>query len=51
MHNIPVQTFTDWCNKFGGLDVPEARCLKDLESENTRECLANELGPACANRT
>ena len=25
-----------WRNKFGGLDVPDARRLKDLESENAR---------------
>ncbi len=35
-HNITGQTFFRWRNKFGGLDVPEARRLKDLESENTR---------------
>ena len=25
-----------WRNKFGGLDVPDARRLKDLESEKAR---------------
>ncbi len=35
-HNITEQTFFRWRNKFGGLDVPDARRLKDLESENTR---------------
>jgi putative transposase len=35
-HNITDQTFFRWRNKFGGLDVPDARRLKDLESENTR---------------
>jgi putative transposase len=35
-HNITDQTFFRWRNKLGGLDVPDARRLKDLESENTR---------------
>ena len=35
-HNISEQTFFRWRNKFGGMDVPEARKLKDLESENAR---------------
>ena len=35
-HNISEQTFFRWRNKFGGMDVPEARRLKDLESENAR---------------
>ncbi|PNS08365.1 Transposase [Lysobacter silvestris] len=35
-HNITDQTFFRWRNKFGGLDVPDARRLKELESENGR---------------
>ena len=35
-HNITEQTFFRWRNKFGGLEVPDARRLKDLESENSR---------------
>ncbi|WP_156968956.1 IS3 family transposase [Arenimonas metalli] len=35
-HNLTEQTFFRWRNKFGGLDVPDARRLKDLESENAR---------------
>ena len=35
-HNISEQTFFRWRNKFGGMDVPEARKLRDLESENAR---------------
>ena len=35
-HNISEQTFFRWRNKFGGMDVPDARRLKDLESENAR---------------
>lgn len=34
-HNITEQTFYRR-NKFGGMDVPEARRLKELESENDR---------------
>ena len=35
-HNLTEQTFFRWRNKFGGMDVPDARRLKDLESENAR---------------
>lgn len=33
-HNITEQTFYRWRNKYGGMDVSEARRLKDLEREN-----------------
>lgn len=35
-HNITEQTFYRWRNTFGGMDVAEARRLKDLESENEK---------------
>ena len=35
-HNITEETLYRWRNKYGGMDVPEARRLKDLESENAR---------------
>lgn len=35
-HNVTEQTFFRWRNKYGGMDVPDARRLKDLESENAR---------------
>jgi putative transposase len=35
-HNIVEQTFYRWRNKYGGLEVSDARKLKELESENTR---------------
>lgn len=35
-HNISEQTFFRWRNRFGGMDVPDARRLKDLESENAK---------------
>ncbi|KUY85263.1 hypothetical protein WI25_34900 [Burkholderia cepacia] len=35
-HNTSEQTFYRWRNKFGGMDAPDARRLKDLESENER---------------
>lgn len=35
-HNITEQTFFRWRNKFGGMDVSDARRLKDMESENSR---------------
>lgn len=30
------QTFFRWCNRFGDMIVPEARGLKDWESENAK---------------
>jgi putative transposase len=33
-HNITEQTLYRWCSKYGGMDVADARRLKDLESEN-----------------
>lgn len=35
-HNITEQTFFRWRNKYGGMDVPDARRLKDLEAENAK---------------
>ena len=35
-HGISEATFYNWQSKFGGLDVSEARRLKQLEGENAR---------------
>jgi len=35
-HGISEATFYNWKSKFGGLDVSEARRLKQLEAENAR---------------
>ena len=35
-HGISDQTFYNWRRKYGGLDVNEARRLKQLEDENGR---------------
>lgn len=35
-HNVTEQTFFRWRNKYGGMDVPDARRLKELESENAK---------------
>ncbi|BAU47347.1 transposase [Sulfurifustis variabilis] len=35
-HNITEQTFFRWRNKYGGMEVSEARRLKTLESENAK---------------
>lgn len=35
-HNISEQTFCRWRNTYGGMDVAEARRLKELESENAK---------------
>ena len=44
-HNITEQTFFRWRNKFGGMDVAEAKRLKELESENAKlkRMLAEQL--------
>ena len=34
-HNITEQTFYHWRNKFGGMDVSEARKLRELERESS----------------
>lgn len=33
-HNVTEQTFYRWRNKYGGMEVSEARRLKELEREN-----------------
>ena len=35
-HNITEQTFYRWRNKYGGMEVPDARKLKALEAENAK---------------
>ncbi len=35
-HGVSGATFYKWKAKFGGLDVSEARRLRQLEDENTR---------------
>ena len=35
-HNITEQTLYRWRNKYGGMEVADARRLKDLESENAK---------------
>jgi putative transposase len=35
-HGISETTFYNWKSKFGGLDVSEAKRLKQLEGENAR---------------
>ena len=35
-HNITEQTFYRWRNKYGGMEVSDARKLKELEAENAK---------------
>jgi len=35
-HGISEQTFYNWKNKYGGMDVNDAQRLKSLEEENRR---------------
>lgn len=35
-HGISSATFYNWRKKYGGLEVNEARRLRELESENAR---------------
>ena len=42
--NISAGTFYNWRSKYGGLEVNEAKRLKDLESENKlKRLLADKL--------
>jgi putative transposase len=34
-HNLTEQTFYRWRNKYGGMDISEARKLRELERENS----------------
>jgi len=34
-HNVTEQTFYRWRRKFGGMDVSDAKKLRELERENT----------------
>ena len=44
-HGFSEASYYLWRSKFGGMSVPEARRLKDLESENGRlkKLLAEQL--------
>lgn len=35
-YGISKATFFNWKSKYGGIEVPELRRLKELETENTR---------------
>lgn len=35
-HNISEQTFYRWRDKYGGMEVADARRLKELETENAK---------------
>jgi putative transposase len=35
-HGVSDATFYNWKNKYGGLEVSEARRLRSLEGENAR---------------
>ena len=35
-HGITQNTYYRWRRQYGGLDVPDAKRLKELESENAR---------------
>ena len=35
-HGVSEQTVYRWRNKYGGMEVPEVRRLKELEEENRR---------------
>lgn len=44
-YGISSGTFYNWRSKYGGLEVNEAKRLRELESENTqlKKLLANKL--------
>jgi len=35
-HGISEQTYYRWKSRYGGMEVSEVRCLKELETENGR---------------
>ena len=35
-HGISEATFYNWKNKYGGMDISEAKRLKSLETENAK---------------
>jgi putative transposase len=35
-HGFSEASYYLWCSKFGGMSVPDAKRLKDVEAENTR---------------
>jgi putative transposase len=35
LHNVSEQTYYRWRNKFGGMEVSDAKRLKSLEKENS----------------
>ncbi|MGA7277926.1 MAG: transposase [Desulfocapsaceae bacterium] len=35
LHNVTEQTYYRWRNKFGGMEVSDAKRLKGLEKENS----------------
>lgn len=35
-YNVSKQTFYRWRDKYGGMEVADARCLKELETENAK---------------
>ena len=44
-NNISAQTYYRWKSKYGGMNLKEARRLRELEKENTelKELLADQL--------
>ncbi len=44
-HGLSEASYSLWRSKFGGMSVPDAKRLKDLESENARlkKLLAEQL--------
>ncbi|OLI65886.1 transposase [Xanthomonas oryzae pv. oryzae] len=36
LHGFSEASYSLWRSKFGGMSVPDAKRLKDLEAENTR---------------
>jgi putative transposase len=44
-YGISEAPLYNWKAKYGGMDVPEAKCLKQLEEENAKlkRCLAEQM--------
>lgn len=48
-HSFSEASYYLWCSKFGGMSVPDAKRLRELETENARlkKLLAEANDPPC----
>ena len=49
-HGVSEATLYNWTAKYGGIDVPKAKRLRQLEDKNGEEALAEQMLDAAARR-